>query len=730
MSLARALGVREPETSEGALNPLLLYRNLSERSPMPLIAVEGSTHLVRYVNPAFCRLALTTEEDLLGKPFLLSVPESRENGCLAMLDRVYHTGRADHLPDQKHRHKSTETSYWSYEAWAIVDAEEHPAGVMIQVTDTTQQMLTNQHLRLFSETLLCSGLQQHALTQAAEMGRQRLQRSMRETDHRAKNNLQIIVALLDMQITENTAGISVEVLLQLRLHIQTVASFHDLLNHFSKDSPQESALSVSAILHQLLPMWQKMIKNGEFRWSAAEIVLPIKQGMSLALLINELLTNAVKHGGQQIELRLERHETDVTLTISDNGEGFPAEFDPRTSAHFGLEFVESIARMELRGTVTYANNPDAGACVTIAFPLIPSASRILAPAPISTVFEPSLLHATMHAFTALANTMPDHAILLLDEWANIVQWSQGAERLFGYPVEEMVGKPLSQLYTLDEVAAGEVTRELQQARDAGRMSEDRWMQRKDGSRFFASSILTTLTDMHVHGFIKILRNTTEHKEALEYQERRHVQIAVLRERDRQAHELHDTLRQGLLETARQLEEAEGMMGADPNANAPGRNHVLHALNLTRRGLTEIRQATLTLQSPLLQNADLAAALRQLVNETNTNSDIRVELRVQGFPCPLPAEVEEGLLRVGQESLINTLQHAGATYVRIHLAFRPTEIELQIEDNGQGFDLSALPKSRLLGLRGMEQRIDRIHGAFSVSSRRGWGTTIKVVFPLR
>jgi len=729
MNLDRALGVRETAASEGPLNPLLLYRHLSERSPMPLVAVEGSTHLVRYANPAFCRLSGTPKEDLLGKSFVLAVPEGAENGCLATLDSVYRTGEAENLTDQKHRHRTSEPSYWSYAVWAILDAEEHPAGVMIQVMDTTQEMLARQQLRLFSETLLLSGLQQHALAQTAETGLQRLQRSMRETDHRAKNNLQIIVALLDMQIMENATGLSVEVLLQLRLHIQTVASFHDLLNHFSKDSPQESTLSVPTILHKLLPMWQKIIETGEFRWSAEEVVLPIKQGMSLTLLINELLTNAVKHGGPQIELRLARRENAVTLTVSDNGDGFPPAFDSATSAHFGLEFVESVVRMELRGQVTYENVPDGGACVTVTFPLTTPSLQDYTAMPLSSVFEPSLLHATMHSFATLANIMQDHAVLLLDEWANIVQWSLGAERLFGYSADEMLGKPLSQLYTPDEVAAGQVTRETQQASQEGRMSEDRWMLRKNGSRFFATSILTALTDTNVHGFVKIVRDTTDQKEAVEYQERRQVQIAVLRERDRQAHELQDTLHQGLLGIARQLQEALGVLGAAPDANTSVRNSIMHALELAHRSTDEVREAALTLHSPLLQNADLAAAFRHFIDKINVNAAVRVELRVQGLPFPLASEVEDGLLRLGQEALINTIQHAEANYIRITLAFRPAEIELQVEDNGQGFDPSALRGSRRLGLHAMEMQMVRIHGSFSVESSQGRGTKIKAVVPV-
>jgi len=513
LSIERNLSTSEAEPFERPAYSLHWHRSLAEHSPLPLATAEGAAHIVRYVNPAFCRLTETSGEDLIGKPFLFAVPQSAENGSLAVLDSVYHTGTAESLADRQYRHVTSELSYWSYTIWAILDANDRPEGVVIQITDTTQQTLARQRLNLFSQTLLLSGLHQQETALADETG---LQRTAHKTDHRAKNNLQIIVALLDMQIMENVDAISVGVLQQLRLHIQTVASFHDLLAHFGTDAPAAGTLSAMAILYKLLPMWQKIIGIQEFRWSAEPIVLPVKQGMSLALLINELLTNAVKHGGNRVELQLALRENFVTLTISNDGAGFSSEFDPATSAHFGLEFVENVIRLELKGEVTYANNSD-GACVTITFPLAVPAPRDLDSIALSTVFEPSLLLATMRSFAALAKTMQDHAIILLDEWSNIVKWSLGAENLFGYSASEVLGMPLSMLYTVEDVSAAHVTRELQQTRQKGLTSEDRWMQRKDGSRFFASSILTALTDTDVRGFIKILRDTAEQKEIPQYQ---------------------------------------------------------------------------------------------------------------------------------------------------------------------------------------------------------------------
>jgi PAS domain S-box-containing protein len=81
-----------------------LSRYLSERSPLPMVAVEGTTHVVTYLNPAFARLAGRQRGDVIGRPFSEAVPEDDGNGCAAMLDRVFRTGSPENLIEQEHHH--------------------------------------------------------------------------------------------------------------------------------------------------------------------------------------------------------------------------------------------------------------------------------------------------------------------------------------------------------------------------------------------------------------------------------------------------------------------------------------------------------------------------------------------------------------------------------------------------------------------------------------------------
>jgi len=196
-----------------------------------------------------------------------------------------------------------------------------------------------------------------------------LQQAMHETDHRVKNNLQSIASLLDIQVMTHAETVPVTELLQVRNHITTLASIHEMLIRDVKEEGMARSVSAKAEIEKLLPMLQQVVGRRRIVWSADDVALPIKQGMSLAVLINELVNNAVKHGGQQVALRLAVQEKKVTLEVCDDGPGFTQKFEPGKAAHFGLELVESVSRIDLGGQTSYENRPEGGACVRVSFPL-------------------------------------------------------------------------------------------------------------------------------------------------------------------------------------------------------------------------------------------------------------------------------------------------------------------------------------------------------------------------
>jgi PAS domain S-box-containing protein len=159
-----------------------LCRYFSELSPLPMIAVEGTTHVVRYLNAAFARLVGKEGTELVGRPFAEAVPEGETNGCLALLERVYRTGTAENLSEQEHR-SLTPPAYWSYVVWAILGKDERPAGLMIQVTDVTEIALFRNQALEMNQALVLSSVRQHELTETAETLNACLKASIEGRDH-------------------------------------------------------------------------------------------------------------------------------------------------------------------------------------------------------------------------------------------------------------------------------------------------------------------------------------------------------------------------------------------------------------------------------------------------------------------------------------------------------------------------------------------------------------------
>jgi PAS domain S-box-containing protein len=127
------------------------------------------------------------------------------------------------------------------------------------------------------------------------------------------------------------------------------------------------------------------------------------------------------------------------------------------------------------------------------------------------------LRASEERFRLLIDGTRDYAIFMLDPSGRIASWNPGAERIKGYLAEEIVGQHFSRFYP-DEVArSGKPTRELEVAAAEGRYEEEGWRLRKDGSRFWASVVITALRDQagNLRGYSKITRDMTERKQAEE-----------------------------------------------------------------------------------------------------------------------------------------------------------------------------------------------------------------------
>jgi len=204
-----------------------------------------------------------------------------------------------------------------------------------------------------------------------------------------------------------------------------------------------------------------------------------------------------------------------------------------------------------------------------------------------------------------------------------------------------------------------------------------------------------------------------------------IELGAAEERNRLAREIHDTLAQGLTAITLQLETADALLESNPK-NA--RTAVQKALNLTRANLEEARRSVLDLRAAPLERRTFCDALKALVEQYGAEWKLETEFELIGGERPLPVRIEAGLYRMAQEALTNVVRHARAKHVCVHLTTSPSEIELVVEDDGQGFDTEALAKGRF-GLVGLNERARLLGGTLEVCSVPGEGTELKITVPL-
>jgi PAS domain S-box-containing protein len=200
------------------------------------------------------------------------------------------------------------------------------------------------------------------------------------------------------------------------------------------------------------------------------------------------------------------------------------------------------------------------------------------------------------------------------------------------------------------------------------------------------------------------------------------QLAVVRERERLARELHDSVTQSLYslhllsEAGRQLAAAGDLDRVEGYLERVG--------DISQQALKEMRLLVYELRPLVLKQEGLVGALQQRLDAIEKRAGVDARLLVEG-EVELPASVEEGLYRIAQEALNNILKHAGATSVTVTVHSEDDRVELEIADNGTGFDPDAMIDHGGMGLASMQERAEKMGGSFAVLSAPAEGTRVRV-----
>lgn len=211
---------------------------------------------------------------------------------------------------------------------------------------------------------------------------------------------------------------------------------------------------------------------------------------------------------------------------------------------------------------------------------------------------------------------------------------------------------------------------------------------------------------------------------------------VAQERERLAHELHDTVAQNLSSIQMLLHSAEKDIrgsGLPPQAAQQPLRKMETARRAASNNLAETRAMIAALAPAPLTESSLRDALGRVAGDFGAAGGLDIEVDVDGDAVPLPMRVEAGLLRIAQGAVSNVVNHAEATAARITLTYAPDEVRLDVVDNGRGFDVDAqaLKPSGLghLGLDAMRSRAAELGGRLDIESAPGGPTALSVAVPV-
>jgi two-component system sensor histidine kinase UhpB len=200
------------------------------------------------------------------------------------------------------------------------------------------------------------------------------------------------------------------------------------------------------------------------------------------------------------------------------------------------------------------------------------------------------------------------------------------------------------------------------------------------------------------------------------------------ERKRLARDLHDDVGQALTALKIQLESL-----ARPGGELAPRSRVDEIVDTVQHTLERVRQLSLSLRPPQLDDLGLAAALRSHLDRQARVAGLHAHFEAEDAPQELAPDAETACFRVAQEAINNVLRHARARNLWVRLFTAGGRLAISVRDDGRGFDLDAVrartANGASLGLVGMEERMALAGGSFELRSSPGQGTVLLATFPV-
>jgi two-component sensor histidine kinase len=361
------------------LSPVSLLADLShsfDQAPWAVTELAGDEHLVRYANPAFCRLLNKAPDEVIGVPFEGLLPPSDE--CVKRLTKVYRTGVAEsYIVEDK---GGDFPLLYSCHMWPV-QADGRTAGVMVQVNETGPLHDTRQAI---SQALLLGALRQDELIEATDLANQQLHSELcghkqRELDakslanevvHRVKNNLQIIAGLISIEIRQAQEP-CVQGYKTMHDRILAIGQLYDLMSQ----STGGQTVGLEGYVREIAKTLTASLLGSESRIridvEAEPLTIDSERAVPFGLLVNELTTNAIKYafpeGKGMVLISVRKAKTEIELRIVDDGVWMQAPEHTSTPGQHGSDYIAIFVR-QLEGSIVRAVSAGVGTSFIIRFP--------------------------------------------------------------------------------------------------------------------------------------------------------------------------------------------------------------------------------------------------------------------------------------------------------------------------------------------------------------------------
>jgi PAS domain S-box-containing protein len=311
-------------------------------------------------------------------------------------------------------------------------------------------------------------------------------------------------------------------------------------------------------------------------------------------------------------------------------------------------------------------------------------------------------------------------------------YNRAAERMFGWSPDEVQGKPLDLLIPerYRGVHGSQVRRFGATGTTSRRMGHQTilYALRKDGAEFPIEASISQLQTPEGKVYTVILRDVTERVRAQHELASFASESTGVREEEKSriARELHDELAQSL--TALKMDSI-WLRDHVPEGDAAARDKLAQMLAMLDTAVASVRRIAADLRPLVLDDLGLVAAIEWAAQNFSQRTGVPCDLQVDET-LDLQEPHATGVFRIVQESLANVAKHARATRVQVELRPVGGQLLVRVQDDGIGFRPNAPRKPQSLGLVGLRERAQLLHGELKVDSTLGAGTRVEARIPLQ